>query len=337
MAEAWIWLGIALCLSQSAILSGLNLAVFRLSRLHLETQAEAGDADAKVVLALRRDSNFTLATILWANVAVNVLLTLLAESILAGVAAFLFSTVVITLVAEILPQAYFSRHALRVAALLSPILRTYRIVLWPVARPVGKVLDALVGREAIPWLKEDELTELIEHHARAATEVGKVEAEGAVNFLALDDLPVAREGEPIAPDSMIEVLFENGTPVFPVISRDPKDAFLQRVASSGKKWIVLIDRAGEPRRVFSAPALLAGALFGEGFDPVMFCHVPVIVRDLDVPLGRMLTRLTVEPEKLGDDVIDIDVMLVWTDAERRIITGSDILGRLLRRIAQVNA
>lgn len=115
MAENWIWLGIALCLSQSAMLSGLNLAVFRLSRLQLETQAEAGDADAQAVLALRRDANFTLATVLWGNVAVNVLLTLLADSVLAGVAAFLFSTVVITLLAEISPQAYFSQHALRLA------------------------------------------------------------------------------------------------------------------------------------------------------------------------------------------------------------------------------
>ena len=306
MAENWIWLGIALCLSQSAMLSGLNLAVFRLSRLQLETQAEAGDADARAVLALRRDANFTLATVLWGNVAVNVLLTLLADSVLAGVAAFLFSTVVITLLAEILPQAYFSRHALRIAALLSPILRAYRVLLWPVAKPVGKMLDAMVGREAIPWLTENELTALIEHHARAATEVGKVEAKGAVNFLALDDIAVAREGEPIAPDSIVQLPFNDGIPAFPSVSRNTDDTFLRRIAASGKKWIVVVDQAGEPRRVFSALDFLSGALVGGEFNPIAFCHHPLIVRDPDVPLGRMLTRLTVEPEKLGDDVIDVE-------------------------------
>ena len=45
---------------------------------------------------MRRDSNFLLTTILWGNVGVNVLLTLLSDSVLAGLAAFLFSTVVIT-------------------------------------------------------------------------------------------------------------------------------------------------------------------------------------------------------------------------------------------------
>jgi hypothetical protein len=49
----------------------------------------------------------------------------------------------------------------------------------------------------------------------------------------------------------------------------------------------------------------------------------------------MLSRLTVQPERPGDDVIDVDALIVWTASERRIITGSDILGRLLRRIAKV--
>lgn len=52
------------------------------------------------------------------------------------------------------------------------------------------------------------------------------------------------------------------------------------------------------------------------------------------PLGQVLGRLTVQPERPGDDVIDKDLILVWADAGRRIITGSDFLGRLLRRIAR---
>lgn len=128
-----MWLGIALCLTQSAVFSGLNLAVFSLSRLHLEVAAEGGDAGAKQVLALRQDTNFTLTTILWGNVAINVLLTLLVDSVLAGLSAFLFSTVIITIAGEIAPQAYFSRHALSVGARLAPLLRFYRLLLWPVA------------------------------------------------------------------------------------------------------------------------------------------------------------------------------------------------------------
>ena len=55
------------------------------------------------MLDLRKDSNLTLATVLWGNVTINVLLTLLSDSVLAGVGAFIFSTIIITLFGEIIP------------------------------------------------------------------------------------------------------------------------------------------------------------------------------------------------------------------------------------------
>ncbi len=333
----WIWVGIAICLSQSAMLSGLNLAVFSLSRLRLEAAAASGDAGAQSVLALRQDANYTLATILWANVGVNVLLTLLAESVLAGVAAFLFSTVLITFIGEIFPQAYFTRYALHIVAWLAPALKLYRLVLWPIAKPVGLMLDWLVGKEAIPWFREEELSDLLEHHGRAdESEVGRVEATGAINFLALDDLPLGQEGEPIDPDTIIELSFERGRPRFPEFTADVQDAFLRRIAEPERKWRIIVDEAGEPRRIFSAPAFVSAALsLRDAFDPVSVCHYPLIVRDATAPLGQMLSRFQVWPEKPGDDVVDIDVILVWDRQVRKIITGSDILGRLLRRIVRV--
>ena len=141
------WVGIAFCLSQSAMFSGLNLAVFSVSRLRLEVEAAGGNRDAVMVLDLRQDSNFTLATVLWGNVAVNVLLTLLSNSVLAGVGAFLFSTVVITFFGEIIPQAYSSRHALRMAAVCVPLLKAYRTLLFPITKTTGSFLDWWLGPE----------------------------------------------------------------------------------------------------------------------------------------------------------------------------------------------
>ena len=89
------WVGIFLCLSQSAMLSGLNLACFSVSRIQLEIEAAQNKEDAIKVLGLRRDANFLLTTILWGNVGVNTLLALLSGSVLGGIAAFLFSTVFI--------------------------------------------------------------------------------------------------------------------------------------------------------------------------------------------------------------------------------------------------
>jgi metal transporter CNNM len=334
MTEWLVWLGIAVCLSQSAALSGLNLAVFSLSRLRLESAADGGDADAARVLALRRDANLTLVTILWANVSVNVLLTLLAESVLAGVAAFLFSTVAITFFGEIFPQAWFTRNAKWVAARLAPLLRAYRIVLWPIAKPTAKLLDAWIGPEAIGWLRESELRDLLEHHAsHADTDLGRIEAIGAVNFLALDDIPVGHEGEPIDPRSTVRLPFDGNRPRMPSLGLTPDTPFLRQLAESGRKWAVLCDEAGEPHQVANVPAMLRDVVLSGRCDPYRHCHRPLIVRDPHTPLGRVLSRLTVEPERASDDVVDKDLVLVWADGERRIITGSDILGRLLHRIA----
>jgi metal transporter CNNM len=334
MTDLGSWLGIALCLSQAAALSGLNLAVFSLSLLRLEAAAGDGDEHARRVLALRRRGHLTLTTILWANVAINVLLTLLAGSVLSGVAAFLFSTVVITILGELLPQAYFSRHALVIAARLAPLLRVYQVLLWPLAWPSACILDAWIGSEHVPWFRERELERVLEEHARARSEISEVEARGAINFLALDDLAVGLEGEPLDPLSVVPVEFEVGRPHFPRFARDAGDPFLQRLAASGKKWVVLVDGGGEPRLMVNAPALLRAALFGQPLDVNALCHRPLVVRDANLPLGQVLSLLTVHPQAPGDDVVDEDVILVWVAGARRIITGSDLLGRLLRRIAR---
>jgi hypothetical protein len=46
--------------------------------------------------------------------------------------------------------------------------------------------------------------------------------------------------------------------------------------------------------------------------------------------------MKVIPERPDDDVIEHDLILVW-GAQKRIITGSDLLGRLLRGIATVES
>ena len=152
-----IWIGIVFCISQSAMFSGLNLAFFSISKLLLEIESRKNNKHALKIAKLREDSNFLLTTILWGNVGINVLLTLLSNSVMAGIIAFVFSTVIITFLGEIIPQAYFSRHAMQTASLLSPILRFYQFLLYPVAKPTSSVLDKWLGAEAIKYFREEDL------------------------------------------------------------------------------------------------------------------------------------------------------------------------------------
>lgn len=328
------WLGIAFCISQSAMFSGLNLALFSVSRLRLEVEVAAGNKSAQEVLSLRGDANGLLATILWGNVGINVLLTLLSNSVMAGAAAFVFSTFLITFVGEIIPQAYFSRHALRMAALFVPVLKLYRILLYPVAKPCALILDAWLGREGIHYFREQDLKEVIRRHMAAdESDVGHIEGLGAINFLTLDDVPISQKGEPVDPASVLPLPVEDRFPVFPTFERRPDDPFLRRVQASGHKWVVLTDPEGKVVCLLDADGFLRAALFGAGpCNPRNFCHRPIVVTQPDLPMGDLLHRLKRDAADAENDVIDQDSILLWGD-EKRIITGADILGRLLRGIS----
>ncbi len=334
VTSLFIWVGIAFCIIQSAIFSGLNLAIFSISKLRLEVEAAGGNRDAISLLGLRKDSNLTLSAVLWGNVTINVLLTLLSDSVLAGIGAFAFSTFVITLFGEIIPQAYFSRHALRMAARLTPLLKVYQVVLFPVAKPTAIFLNWWLGPEGITFLRERDFRAFITRHVGAAgADVGELEAIGALNFLDLDDIAVLDEGEPVDPRSVITLPIENERPMLPKFERSPNDPFLRQLHISGKKWVIIVDAAGQPRLVLDAHHFLRDALFNEVFvDLEAYWHRPIIVTDMRTPLGEVIGRMKVKPEHSEDDVIDNDLILVW-GTQKRIITGADLLGRLLRGIS----
>ncbi len=331
--ETAAWIGILFCISQSAMFSGLNLAFFSVSKMRLKIEVSRGSASAQKVLAMREDANLLLTTILWGNVGINVLLTLLSDSVMAGVGAFVFSTVIITLFGEIVPQAYFSRHALRMAGALSPLLQFYQLLLWPLAKPTAKMLDAWLGKEAVQFLREDEIEEMLRLHMQERTsDITRVEGKGALNFLAMDDIGVSEEGERIDPLSIIPMQFEGNRPLFPEITSSVSDPFLRRVQKPHRSWIILTDMRDNPRLVIDADGFISAALFEfDTFDPMEHCHRPTIVTRGDTKLGDILLGFQVEAEHDEDDVIDEDIVLFWGE-DRRIITGADILGRLLRGI-----
>jgi hypothetical protein len=326
------WLGIVLLILQSGIFSGLNLALFGLSALRLRAMADTGNEKARALFEMREDSNFLLTTILWGNVATNVLLALLAESVMAGLLGFLFSTVVITICGEIIPQAYFSRHALRVASLLTPGLRLYQFLLYPVAKPSAWLLDRWLGKESIDYVPEEELMELLRHHIHAPeSDVGHVEGHGAINFLALDDLLVTEEGEPVDPLSIVALPMKNDRPVFPDYASTPQDGFIRQIQCSRKRWVILTDPAGHPVFTLDSASFLTEALFCSlRVDPMEHCHRPLIVTNRRTKLSDVIAQFETAP---GDDNIRQDVILIWGE-EQRIITGSDLFGYLMRGIAK---
>ena len=316
--------------------SGLNLAFFSLSRLQLEVEVGQGNRAAAKVLAVRQDSNFLLTTILWGNVGINVLLTLLSDSVLAGVLAFLFSTVFITIFGEILPQAYFSRNALRMASLLAPLLRLYQFILYPVARPCAVLLDKWLGKEGIDYLREKELISMIHAHMEAEeADLDQVEGRGALNFLTIDEVRVTEEGEPVDEKSIIRLPTKVDLPLIPEVTRNVNDPFLQLVNASGHHWVVIADEVGNPQLLLDADGALRAALMDpdKPYDIYDYCRRPLVIRDPTKTIGEVISYLKSLPGSSDseDGAIDYDAVLIWGD-EPRIITGADVLGKLLKDI-----
>ena len=296
-----------------------------------------GDRDAIELLALRKDSNLTLATVLWGNVTINVLLTLMSDSVLAGVGAFFFSTVVITLFGEIVPQAYFSRHALRMVARLAPLLKLYQVGLYPVAKPTAMVLNWWLGQEGIAFLNERDFRAFITSHVGVAgADVGQLEAVGALNFLT-STMSLWRTREKRSTRAVSSHSQSKNRPVLPKFEHSPNDAFLQQLNASGKKWVIIVDPSGQPSFVLDAHHFLRDLLFHTmSAGPEFYRHRPIVVTNMRTPLGEVIGRMKVKPERPEDDVIDNDLILVWGE-QKRIITGADLLGRLLRGIVMKNA
>ncbi|MBI9039315.1 MAG: DUF21 domain-containing protein [Bacteroidales bacterium] len=335
MNDIFIWIGIAFCLSQSAMFSGLNLAFFSLTRLQLEIEAESSARKgAKKVLSMRKDSNFLLTTILWGNVSINVLLTLLSDSVMAGIISFTFSTVVITFFGEIIPQAYFSRNALRMASFLTPVLKFYQIVLFPVAKPSALMLDSWLGKESVQYFAENNIKLFIKKHMDAHhSEIDHIEGIGAINFFSIDDMEVIHEGEELNPDSIISLKSDNGKIIFPKYEPKQDDDFIQKINKSGEKWVVFTDEKNDPKLALDTDEFIRSELFCKDRKGIeKYCHPPLIVRDDNSNLATVIKKLKTQIDINSDVPLEKDIVLYWKDENRRIITGADILGNLLEGI-----
>jgi hypothetical protein len=197
------------------------------------------------------------------------------------------------------------------------------------------VLDAWLGKEAIAYLREAEIKELLRRHMlNDKTEVSRVEAIGALNFLTMDDIPIEQEGVPVVRSSILRLPLRNGLPDFPPFQKRPDDPFIRQVDAADKPWVVIVDEQDEPQFILDADGFLRHALLsGQETDPTAYCHRPIIVRNPKEPLGKVVGQLSFDHMSPGDHLIADDAILLWTK-EPRLVTGADLLGRLLRGIVK---
>lgn len=163
-----LWLTIiiiAVCLVFSALFSGLNLGLMALDKTELKILINTGNKSerkyAKIIQPVRNHGNFLLCSILLGNVLVNSTNAALMGGLTTGLFAVIFSTMLIVVFGEVIPQAICSRYGLFVGAKTIYITKFLMAVTSPMAYPISKVLDYILGEEIGNVYSRERLKELV--------------------------------------------------------------------------------------------------------------------------------------------------------------------------------
>lgn len=152
-----------------AAFNGLNIGLLMVRPDELLRKAAAGDGVARKLYRYRKNGNYLIVCLLVSNVAVVSSLTLILESLAGGLLAGLLTTALITVFAEIIPQAIFSRRGWRLSRYFVWLLSALFVILWPIAKPMSALLDKLLGDELPTVFSREEITNLIAEHVKHKT------------------------------------------------------------------------------------------------------------------------------------------------------------------------
>lgn len=152
-----------------AIFSGLNIGLMMVRPAELKRKAAHGDKIAAKLYNYRKDGTYLIVCILLGNVAVISTLSLLLESIFGGWVAGVATTLLVTIFAEIVPQTIFVRRGYAFSRHFFWLLNIIFLLFWPLARPLTAVLNRILGEELPTIFTREELTHLIDEHAREET------------------------------------------------------------------------------------------------------------------------------------------------------------------------
>jgi len=154
-------------LFMSGLFSGLTLGLLGLDPTSLKIVAKGDTENAKYaqdVMPIRAKGNMLLCTLLLGNVAVNSALSILLAKFAGGLIGFVLSTAFIVIFGEIIPQAACSRYALYIGSKVICIVRVLIFLIAPLAWPISKLLDWVLGDEFGLVYTNRELRNLVELH-----------------------------------------------------------------------------------------------------------------------------------------------------------------------------
>ncbi|KAL3437283.1 hypothetical protein BDV09DRAFT_15389 [Aspergillus tetrazonus] len=171
-ATLWLYLGVAAALVLTGgAFAGLTIALMGQDEVYLQVIQTSGDSPserknaASVLRLLKRGKHWVLVTLLLSNVITNETLPIILDrSLGGGWPAVLGSTVLIVIFGEIVPQSICVRYGLPIGAWMAPCVLGLMYLMAPVAWPVAKLLDRLLGEDHGTIYKKAGLKTLVTLH-----------------------------------------------------------------------------------------------------------------------------------------------------------------------------
>lgn len=166
------WALIVFCLVTvvlAAMYCGLTIGLLGMDTITLEIIADAGPLpDAKYarrILPVRKLGHQLLATLLLGNMLTLVLSSQLLAAIVNSteLVNFIVGTLIILIFGELIPMSYCNKgnNALAAGSKSLPALKVSLFVLYPIAKPLGMILDRVVSHDAGQLYDRNELKKLI--------------------------------------------------------------------------------------------------------------------------------------------------------------------------------
>lgn len=162
----------------AGMMSGLTLGLMSLSLVDLEVLSKSGTPQdrkyaAKILPVVRRQ-HLLLCTLLICNAVAMEALPIFLDSVVTAWGAILISVTLILLFGEIIPQSVCTRYGLTVGAIAVPLVRVLIFICFPIAYPISKLLDFLLGHGRVALFRRAELKTLVTLHGNEAGKGGEL-------------------------------------------------------------------------------------------------------------------------------------------------------------------
>nr|KAJ0186305.1 hypothetical protein LSAT_V11C900457460 [Lactuca sativa] len=161
----------------AGIMSGLTLGLMSLGVVELEILHRSGTnkekKQAAAILPVVQKQHQLLVTLLLCNAAAMEALPIYLDKIFHPAVAVLLSVTFVLIFGEVIPQAISTRYGLAVGANFVGLVRVLMIICYPIAYPVGKVLDALIGHNDALF-RRAQLKALVSIHGQEAGKGGEL-------------------------------------------------------------------------------------------------------------------------------------------------------------------